>query len=311
MENQLKTPVLFLIYRRPDTTKRVFEQIRKAQPRQLFIAADGPKRGEEEKCKQAREEVMNNIDWICEVKTLFRDKNLGCKYAVSGAIDWFFQNVEEGIILEDDTLPNQSFFRFCEELLEKYRDDERIMHISGYNPFGKLTQSYYSYIFSKYPLIWGWATWKRAWRLYDVNIKTFPTFKKEDKIHSVFFSSEEKKYKLKILTKLYNGEINTWDYQWDYCVFSNSGLSIIPTVNVVKNIGFLEDSTHTRIEDKRIVDFEGEIVFPLTHQIFTINNRKKDKYLFKCFIKKRCFVKIVKFIDKVFLWEKLRSLKQH
>jgi hypothetical protein len=287
MKNKLNTPVLFLIYRRSDTAKKVFEEIKKARPKKLFIAADGPKEGEEEKCQRARDIVMNNIDWECKVKTLFRDKNLGCKYAVSGAIDWFFHNVEEGIILEDDTLPNQSFFRFCEELLERYRDDERIMHISGYNHFGELKNYKYSYVFSKYTPIWGWATWRRAWQFYDVNISTYPQFKEEGQIYNIFRTERERKHRIKILDKLYNNKIDTWDYQWNYCVRINNGLSIIPVKNLVSNLGLSGESTHTK-EDKRLSkNIKREIDFPLRNSLFKLIDEKRDFILFQSFVNKK------------------------
>src|SRR4030042_6453503 len=150
---KLTTPVLFLIFNRPDTTEKVFDEIRKAKPKKLFVAADGPrqdKQGEKEKVGRARQIVIDGIDWDCEIKTLFRDKNLGCKVAVSSAINWFFENEEMGIILEDDCLPHQSFFRFCGELLEKYKDDERIMVISGENLLFGRKRTNYSYYFSRY-----------------------------------------------------------------------------------------------------------------------------------------------------------------
>ena len=183
--NNLKTPILFLIFNRLDTTRRVFEEIRKQKPRQLFVASDGPrvnKDGEREIVEKTRKLVLDNIDWECEVKTLFRGENLGCKIAVSSAIDWFFENIEEGIILEDDCLPAQSFFGYCEELLEKFREDGRISVISGDNfQFGWRNTSD-SYYFSKNCHIWGWATWRRAWERYDVEMKTYPNFKKKEKI---------------------------------------------------------------------------------------------------------------------------------
>jgi hypothetical protein len=174
------TPVLFLIFNRPNTTEQVFEAIAKAKPRCLFVAADGPrtdKEGEAEKCQAVRD-IIKRVDWDCEVKTLFREQNLGCKEAVSSAITWFFEQVEEGIILEDDCLPSDSFFSFCAELLEKYRDDKRIMMISGDNFQDGIQRGDASYYFSSVPWIWGWATWRRAWRLYDREMQTFPSFVK-------------------------------------------------------------------------------------------------------------------------------------
>ena len=180
----MKTPVLFLVFNRPDTTKQVFEAIRQAQPPRLYIASDGhrsDREGEWEKVKTVRDYVVNNIDWDCEVKTLFREKNLGCRIAVSTAISWFFENEEQGIILEDDCFPDQSFFPFCEELLWKYQDDKRIMMITGTNSLGTWKSELQSYHFSIYGSIWGWATWKRAWNLY---FKKYFHFKKNIRFYT-------------------------------------------------------------------------------------------------------------------------------
>ncbi len=242
----MNTPVLFLIFNRPDTTKRVFEEIRKVKPKKLFVAGDGPrknKEGEAELCAQTRA-VIENIDWDCELKTLFREENLGCKDAVSQAIDWYFSQVEEGIILEDDCLPNASFFTFCEAMLEKYRDDERIMHISGNNPLNEEPDD--SYYFVKTPHVWGWATWRRAWAKYDVDMKSFPDFKIENAIKEDYVQ----KYWLKTFKRVISGEINTWDYQWAYALFYNNALSIVPKKVLVSNLGFNENATHTTISEK-------------------------------------------------------------
>lgn len=251
----LKTPVLFIIFNRPDTTERVFEEIRKAKPSKLFVAADGPrsdKEGEYEKCQLTRK-IIEKVDWDCEVKILFREKNLGCKNAVSSAITWFFENVEEGIIVEDDCLPTQSFFTFCEKLLEKYKYDDRIMHISGENPisveFGDA-----SYYFTKTAHIWGWASWRRAWNLYDVEMKSYPEFVNNKKINEVFDKEPYKKFWLKIFNRVTEGKINTWDYQWMYTLYTHNGLSIIPNKNMISNIGFNTEATHTAEHDTSLAN---------------------------------------------------------
>jgi hypothetical protein len=182
------TPILFLIFNRPDTTDKVFEKIREIQPRQLFISADGPRpdrKDEREKCEEARK-VIQKIDWKCELKTNFSEKNLGCRVGVSSGIDWFFSQVSKGIILEDDCLPDASFFNFCKVLLEYYRNDERIMHIGGINVQDGRMRGTASYYFSKISHIWGWATWKRAWEKYDVNIRTYPQLLEQDMFSTVY-----------------------------------------------------------------------------------------------------------------------------
>jgi hypothetical protein len=252
---QLHAPVLFLVFNRLDMAKRVFEEIRKAQPLKLFIAADSPRvdrDGEAGNCEAVRQFIMDNIDWKCEVKTLFRDENLGCRDAVSSAIDWFFDNVEEGIILEDDCLPHQDFFRFCEEMLEYYRDNEKIMHISGANfQFGKLrgTGSYY---FSRYAHVWGWASWRRAWKYYDVNMCNFSQFKTEKTIKNIFTDKSVQNRWLDILEKVYTEDIifNTWDFQWSYALFCQNALAVSPNVNLISNIGFGSGTNTVNIKSK-------------------------------------------------------------
>lgn len=244
----LNTPVLFLIFNRPDVTELVFEAIKKAKPKKLFVAADGPrsnKPGEKEKCEETRKLVLDGIDWDCEVKTLFREENLGCKYAVSGAISWFFENVEEGIILEDDCLPDPDFFKYCSELLEKYRNDSSVMHI-GSNNFNNVSEKRKSsYYFSSYVEIWGWATWRRAWKLYDPEMKAYPGLDKSKFLKNTFKSSSEREYWTNCFNTSFENKVDTWDYQWVFCVYLNSGLCITPYTNLVTNLGFRPDATHT------------------------------------------------------------------
>ena len=302
----LKTSVLFLIFNRPDITQKVFNAIRQAKPKQLFVAADGPregKEGEKEKCQKARE-IATFVDWDCEVKTLFRDKNLGCKIAVSSAIDWFFENVEEGIILEDDCLPSQSFFWFCQELLEHYRDDTRIMHISGNNfQFGH-KRGEGTYYFSQYNHIWGWATWKRAWKCFDVNMKSFEEFKREGQINNIFRIKQQQKYWVKVFQKTYDSEIDSWGYIWTYTCFTNNGLCVLPNVNLVSNIGFGPESTHTKGNDSIFSQMEVEEISEIVHPEFLLADQEADLLTSKlCFnnknILKRMKNKALRIIDKI------------
>ncbi len=267
----LRTPVLFLTFNRLDTTKKVFAEIRKAKPKQLFIASDGPRKDrpeEKEIVEKIRKYLLKNIDWTCKVKTLFRKKNLGCKYAVSGAIDWFFENVEQGIILEDDCLPNKSFFRFCEELLDKYKYEKRIMHISGTNFIDEKTKDMKeSYYFSKNAHIWGWATWKRAWKNYDVEIQDKMTLKDLRKISTGILEYLKNKKRLK---ELKAKRFSTWDYQWDFTIGLEGGLAIIPKDNLVENIGFGDDATNTGgglRKNVYLVRKFKEMKFPLSFRV--------------------------------------------
>lgn len=279
---QVKSPILFLTFNRINTTEKVFKVIKEVKPSKLYLASDGhreTKPNEENVVLSVRNFLIKNIDWQCEIKTLFREKNLGCGKAVSDAIDWFFRSEEAGIILEDDCLPTISFFRFCDELLEKYADDERIMHISGDNfQNGKLRGSG-SYYFSRISHIWGWATWRRAWRLYDFEIKSLDNFIDQKVFLDIWQNRRISKYWLKQFKKVSKGEIDTWDYQWNYCLIINNGLSILPNVNLVENIGFSSEATHTNSRAK--LPKGDEINFPLVHPEFLIPNLAADVYTFK------------------------------
>lgn len=245
----LDTPVLLLAFNRPDLTRQVFEAIRKAKPPRLYIAVDGARSGrpnEEENVAEVVRFVTTNVDWKCELKTLIREENLGCKFAVKGAIDWFFKNETMGIILEDDCLPCQSFFWFCEELLELYREDTRVGQISGFNPLIDFDFDKASYGFSKFGPIWGWASWRRAWNGYDVVMSSWPEVLANDTLKNFVDSKKEERWRKTIYQKTFNGEIDTWDYQWSYAKLIKKQLSVIPTVNLVENIGFGEDATHTK-----------------------------------------------------------------
>lgn len=280
-----KTPILFLIFNRPDTTAIVFEAIRKAQPKTLYISADGPrahKAGEKELCEAARK-VVEKVDWECDVHTKFSEQNQGCKKNVSESITWFFSEVEEGIIFEDDCVPDESFFTFCETLLEKYKNEERVKMISGNNfQFGKKYGSE-SYYFSNLPSIWGWATWRRAWNEYDIDMKTYPLFKKNKTIKNFFKDSNIQKFMLGIFEKLYTNKMNTWAGRWIYAIYDNNGVSIVPNVNLVSNIGFNENATHTK--SGNILDsIPFENIGVITHpEIIKINETADERSYYTIF----------------------------
>lgn len=274
---QLNTPILFLVFNRPDTTARVFEAIAKQQPKYLYIAADGArlnKAGEADLCEKVRE-IASNVTWPCEVKTLYRNENLGCKVAVSSAIDWFFSQVEEGIILEDDCLPHEDFFVFCETLLHRYRNNEQVMHIGGANfQFGK-NRGQASYYYSTYAHIWGWASWKRAWKIYDVNFK----HQDFDKLLKQKFKRKlEQSYWKSILTRLQNNSLNTWDYQWTFSIWKKNGFCIVPNVNLVTNIGVGADATHLTNADDKFVNMQTNGILPLTFNDTLQINEAADAY---------------------------------
>lgn len=280
---QFSVPILFIIFNRPDTTQIVFDQLKKIKPKKLYVAADGPRRskvGEAEKCTLTRN-IINMINWDCEVKKLFNDENLGCKKAVSNAITWFFENEEQGIILEDDVVPNQSFFYFCSELLEYYKDDNSVMHISGNNFFYNKIKLSTSYYFSIYPHIWGWATWRRAWKLFNPDIPDFPEYKSENLISITLNQSKEKKYWLRKFELVYNNQVDTWDYQWLYTIWKNRGLCITPAKNLATNIGFGEDATHTVNRNSKLADLPAEEILSIIHPTEKNISEKLDRLTFR------------------------------
>lgn len=286
----LNTPVAFLIFNRPDTTERVFREIAKAQPRKLLVVADGarPDRaGEAEKCASARA-VIERVDWDCEVLKNYSDVNLGCKRRVSSGLDWVFDTVEEAIVLEDDCLPSPSFFPFCEELLERYRHDSRVMQICGANFLKGWSRSEYSYYFSNYGPIWGWASWRRAWKFYDVEMKLWPELREKNILEDFCVNKEELIARLSTYDKVFAGEIDTWDYQWGFAKLINSGLSITPVANLISNIGFGADATHTSSDDKQYAALERmQLNFPLSHPAFVLRDRPSDlKYVNEFMLRK-------------------------
>lgn len=266
----MRSAVLFLVFNRPDTTRQVFEAIRAARPPRLYVAADGPRAtrsGEIERCEEVRR-IATEVDWPCELKTLFRTENLGCKVGVSSGIDWFFENEEEGIILEDDVLPLPGFFGYCDELLERYRDDQSIGQISGCNLVSKYFVPDESYFFSRYNHIWGWGSWRRAWQHYDVTMKSWPEWRDSGAIKK--FSNGNiyvEGYWREIFDRAEQGLIDTWDYQWVYTCCSKNMISILPKYNQVYNLGFGQNATHTTTDapDFVVDSVPKALLIPLTH----------------------------------------------
>ena len=306
-----KTPILFLIFNRPEITQRVFEEIKKQKPKYLFIAADGGRSqntDDLEKCKATRDLVLNGIDWDCEVKTLFRDENLGCGIAVSQAITWFFENVEEGIILEDDCLPHSSFFGYCETLLEKYKENENVYAISGDNFQNGIQRGEASYFFSNYCHIWGWASWRRAWNSYDFSLKQLEVFKEKKLIKTIDNRTVFKNYWFTILEKVANKLIDTWDYQLLFTIWNNGGVTVVPNVNLISNIGFGKDATHT-IGESSFANMETQDIGNITHpksikvdkeadrfvsdSVYNISRRKKNTFKYFKRILKKIQLKII------------------
>lgn len=303
--SSLATPILFMVFNRLDTTKEVFRQIERVKPQKLYLAADGARDhvpDEGAKVKNVRSYLLNNITWECDVKTYFRDQNNGCRKACIDAIDWFFSHEEMGIILEDDCFPTVSFFYFCQELLKRYKNTYKIWHINGNNYNLNKRHLKYDYGFCNYPQVWGWATWKRAWLNYDSNLDGFDAntiypFKKKLGWSDKEYKIEQKKW---ILVK--QSKIDTWDYQWHFSVFSNSGLCIVPRENQISNIGFSDKATHTKSFDRHRAGLKtGELSFPLRHPQTLSVNKKVNRTFKHMMIKKTFFQMAPTFLNRILL----------
>jgi hypothetical protein len=284
MADNLDTPVLFLIFNRPEPTRVVFEQIRKAHPKELFIVADGPrgdKKDDPDKCALTRA-VVENVDWECQVQRNYASENMGCGHRVSSGITWAFEQVDRAIILEDDCLPDLSFFRFCEELLELYANDRRIMHISGNNYLPEDCGSPFSYTFSMYPIFWGWATWKRAWNLFDYSMEQWPAIRDSNSLKNILPDPVLFQFWQRNLENVYHSGRDQWGYRWVYSCWVQNGLSIIPSKNLIKNIGFGPEATHTK-STKWLGDLESsnDLAFPLSHPPTYLKNATFESKLIK------------------------------
>ena len=274
MENKLvsgaalNTPVVLIIFNRPDTTREVFKAIAKARPKKLLIVSDGAREsrhGEAELVAECRQ-IALAVDWECEVLTNFSEANLGCKTRVATGLDWVFSEVEEAIILEDDCLPSESFFVFASQMLEKYRSDEAVGSISGSNMPGHKYPDKSSYLFSKFPMIWGWATWSRVWNKYEVDVPSWPITKKSGLLRSVLRTPKGRGFWNRALDGVHKKKIDTWDYQLSLTHWINGYLSVIPSINMISNIGFGAAATHT-VNPNSVYSNSprSEMVFPLTH----------------------------------------------
>ncbi|ARN22637.1 hypothetical protein [Piscinibacter gummiphilus] len=265
----IRSPILFLVFNRPDTTARVFEAIRAARPPRLYVASDGPRAGrpdEAARCDEVRR-IATAVDWPCEVKTLLRPENLGCKRAVSSGISWFFEQEPEGIVIEDDCVPDPSFFTYCDELLERYRDDPRVMCISGDNFISSDWKPDSSYYFSKYIHVWGWASWRRAWNLYDVEMRDWSAQDKAGLLERRFPNAPRAQaHWRELFDRVSTGRIDTWDYQWNYACLKHDGVSCMPEVNLISNIGFGQGATHTVSPESKLANLPvSSLSLPLRH----------------------------------------------
>jgi len=285
-----QTPVALFVFKRPDTTRRVFEVIAKVKPAKLLLIADGPRldrQGEAEACVQVRD-IVSQIDWPCDVVKNFAETNLGCQERMISGMDWVFSLVEEAIIFEDDCLPDPSFFPFCQELLDRYRGDKRIISITGSNLVEKNMATDASYYFSQLGGNWGWATWSSAWQLFDRCIKDWPKLKAEGLLSEIFDQPKTVAYWSSAFDMMYaNSGPSAWDYQWLFARLKNNALTIVPRVNLVSNIGFGPGATHTGAMDSRFRLPVRSMKFPLNHPSSFVPLRSADRSLQRLFITPR------------------------
>ena len=273
-------PVLLLGFNRPDTTSRVLEALRPVRPAALYFAVDGPRggrAGERERVLEVQR-LAGRIDWPCKVHTLFRDVNLGCKLAVSEALTWFFDRVEAGVVLEDDCVAHPSFFRFAAELLDRFRDDERVLMISGDNfQFGR-RRTPYSYYFSLHTHIWGWASWRRAWKHYDHQMRLWPELRDGGWLQDVLGDRAAAESWGRIFEETWREQNSSWAYRWTFAAWVQGALTVLPSVNLVSNIGFGERATHTRRANPLAALPAQPMDFPLSHPPYVIRDARADRY---------------------------------
>jgi hypothetical protein len=288
----LTTPVVLLVFNRPGPTRAVFEAIARARPARLFVVADGPRTdrpAEAELCQEVRA-IAQNITWPCELHTNFAEKNLGCAERIISGLNWVFSMVQEAIVLEDDCLPDASFFPFCQELLERYRGDSRVAMISGDNFTGVPLRTGHSYFFSRMTYIWGWATWKSAWSRYDRHLSQWPEIKRAGVLAEIFDDPRMVDYWTARFGEMYDGTgPNTWDYQWAYTNLIHNALCITPAVNLVTNIGFGADATHTADTGHDLALASSSIKWPLCHPPSFVPLRSIDRLSRKLFLPQSLF----------------------
>lgn len=296
----MTVPVVFLVFNRPECTTRVFAAIRQARPSLLLVVADGPRAGQPDdvtRCAAVRRLIDEGVDWPCTVERNYSETNLGCARRVASGLDWAFSRAERLIVLEDDCLPDPSFFPYCEELLERYKDNTKIGQICGSPRYISRIKRPTSYIFSHYGPIWGWASWKRVWRHYDLEMKSWPEVRRTGALRAFTQSEREFKQRTALYDKLYSSIPTTWDYQWGYAKLVNHLLCIIPTANLVENIGFGPDGTHLHDEQSKLKQFS--LQQPLIHPVNLSPDIVFDRYFSQSFTQKRWSING--------MWHRIRS----
>jgi hypothetical protein len=284
MDWHMRTPVALLVFNRPEATRLVVAEILRAHPPKVLVFGDGARPGRPEDCRLVAETraVIQEAQWECEVLTNYSEVNLGTRYRPASGLDWVFANVEEAIFLEDDCLPHSSFFRFCDELLERYRDDERIMMVSGDNFMKGRKLSPYSYLFCRYVGIWGWATWRRAWQHYDVDLRLWKTLRETSFLDDFLGNEAEARLWRHYFDNILTGESRTWDHQWQFACWLHHGLSIMPASNLVSNIGFGATAQHYKEFNPKLANIPTfEIGSPLRHPPTIIRTPEADDFVFR------------------------------
>jgi hypothetical protein len=297
------SPVAFLFFNRPEAVRQSFPAIRAYKPKQLLLVSDGPRANhptDAENCNACRQIIEEMIDWECEVYRNYSPENLGCRERVSSGIDWVFENVEEAIIVEDDCVPSASFFTFCEELLTKYRDNPSVMMISGFNCLQR-PQNRYSFYTARTGIIWGWATWRSRWRLYDVSMKDWPEMRDNNQLSKYIDHPLILEYWNERFDRVYNKLIDTWDYQWIYTIFKHQGVCCYPNVNLVQNVGFGAAATHT-LDPKNYLSRikPGQIKRPVTFPPTVSPQRGVDFRIFRSFFRPSLLTRIYRKIMRLF-----------
>ncbi len=281
----MTAPVLLLAYRRPDTTRQVLAAIRQAAPQQLFVACDGPnpdREGEAARVQAVRDLIDCSIDWPCEVHRRYSREHQGCRRGVSGAISWFFEHVEQGIVLEDDCVPDPSFFPFCEALLDRYAHDLRVWCITGGNYQDGQVRGDASYYFSRYPHCWGWASWRSRWQAYDDELSLLEPFVKGGFADDLFTDPLEAAYWHRVWSRQvprHGGGLDSWAYQWAFACMASRGLTAIPNQNLVMNVGDGVEATHTTTSQS-MRQVCNPVPFPLRHPRLILRDETADQYTF-------------------------------
>lgn len=263
-------PILLIIFKRKDVALKTLASIKVAKPTKLYIAGDGARLNiadEKEKVDETRKAVLDAIDWDCEVKTRFSEENQGCCNGVYNAINWLFDNEDRGIIIEDDCIMQQSFFRYVDELLERYKDDKRIGMICGAN-YAKGVEIPDSYVFSRYKSCHGWATWRRAWKLMDLDMKWRDSPYFNSIISNMGYKAKDLNYWKYRLKAIDLKDVSAWDWQWYFTLAANNMLAINPKYSLTTNIGFGKEATHTSraINPKEYIA-QKDLTFPLVHPL--------------------------------------------